>query len=324
MNPQGLVNGGKNPFPPVSEEATRKLIEQLCIDIKFARDIKDCKQSAGGNNNIIKFSCLPLSAKDNHQRIYCVLRTCKTTYFNTNPPSDTDIKSQVAFTQEFREKHGLPIPYTEAWDSTYQNCIGCPYVIMERAAGKTLEYELFKLSLDLQSPRDANMERRCNYARCVAAFLASIDKIKLAGYGTLKAGPEMAVRGTTVNASFELSRDTIDGHRIPWQPDFSKWIENLLRVQFLRTTGNDFDDVSADEKWRIQKLCQVGGEMKQAGLLTDQPAVLWHWDFFPRNIMVKNMGNDAKITAVIDWDEARAVGFNSTSRSFLAFSFGNS
>ncbi|TGO18476.1 hypothetical protein BPAE_0380g00070 [Botrytis paeoniae] len=46
--------------------------------------------------------------------------------------------------------------------------------------------------------------------------------------------------------------------------------------------------------------------MADKGLLTNEPAVLWHADFYPRNIMVKSPKNHAILTGVIDWDEARA------------------
>ncbi|KAJ8059304.1 hypothetical protein OCU04_012267 [Sclerotinia nivalis] len=303
----GFGNGSKNLFPPESLEDTRQMIENLCTDIKFASKIEECEKFSGGNNIAIAFTCLPLKAKDKNQRIACVLRTAIRNYFTNNPPTNAHLKSVVAITQNLREKLGSPIPGTLAWDCTYENPIRSPYTILERLMGETLEYEYRKLGkgLEYKTPRNPHLERRCKYAKCVAGFVAALDKTSFPGYGVFVSHVNMANKGTSENATLQISRAAINGIRIPSEPFFDKWVENVLNAQMQKTM--DIYNVSANEKFKIQKLGKIGVEMSQKGLFLDEPAVVWHLDFYPRNIMIKSTRNNAMLTGVIDWDDAKAV-----------------
>ncbi|KAF5875501.1 uncharacterized protein Bfra_003955 [Botrytis fragariae] len=303
----GFVNGSKNLFPPKSMEETRKMIEQLCIDIDFAHKVEKLDKFVGGNNTAILFTCLPLKATTEDERVSCVLRTSLENHFRGNPPVDICMKSEVSITHYFRQKRNLPIPLVLAWDCTYQNSIKCPYSLLEQVKGETLEFEYFKLNYGLQhkTPRNARVERRCLYARCVADFVAAMDKTELPGYGFFVAPANTPHKGIKVEGDFQLSRDSIDGIRIPSEPNFLNWVNNILNAQMQRAS-DIFLKLSPVEVWKVQKLRQIGSQMAEKGLLTDEPAVLWHADFYPRNIMVKSPKNRATLTGVIDWDEARA------------------
>ncbi|EDO00205.1 predicted protein [Sclerotinia sclerotiorum 1980 UF-70] len=65
--------------------------------------------------------------------------------------------------------------------------------------------------------------------------------------------------------------------------------------------------VLPEEKFKIHKLVLIGAEMEQKGLFVDEPAVVWHLDFYPRNIMIESSRNHVMLTGVIDWDDAKAV-----------------
>ncbi|THV47516.1 hypothetical protein BGAL_0305g00030 [Botrytis galanthina] len=303
----GFVHGSKNLFPPKSMEETRKMIEQLCIDINFAHKVEELDKFVGGNNTAILFTCLPLKATTEGERVYCVLRTSLDNHFRGSPPVDVCMKSEVAITHYFRQKRNLPIPLVLAWDCTYQNSIKCPYSLLEQVKGETLEYEYFTLNYGLQNrtPRNARVERRCLYARCVADFVAAMDKTELPGYGFFVAPANMPHKGIKVEVDFQLSRDSIDGIRIPSELNFPNWVNNNLNAQMQRAS-DIFLKVSPVEVWKIQKLRQIGSQMAEKGLLTNEPAVLWHADFYPRNILVKSPKGRAILTGVIDWDEARA------------------
>ncbi|TGO45417.1 hypothetical protein BCON_0395g00060 [Botryotinia convoluta] len=283
------------------------MIEQLCIDINFAHKVEKLDKFVGGNNIAILFTCLPLKATTEDQRVACVLRTTLINYFKGNPPVDHCMKSEVSLTHYFRQKRDLPIPLVLAWDCAYQNSIQCPYTLLEQIKGKTLEFEYFKLykSLQHKTPRNSRVDRCCKYARCVADFVAAMDKTELPGYGLFVAPTNMPNKGIKVEVDFQLSRDSIDGIRIPSEPNFPNWVNNILNAQMQRTS-DIFPKVSPVEVWKIQKLRQIGSQMAEKGLLTSEPSVLWHADFYPRNIMVKNTKNHAILTGVIDWDEARA------------------
>ncbi|TGO08039.1 hypothetical protein BTUL_0229g00060 [Botrytis tulipae] len=303
----GFVNGSKNLFPPKSMKETRKMIEELCIDINFGHKVEELDKFVGGNNTAILFTCSPLKATTEDERVYCVLRTSLDNHFRGNPPIDVCMKSEVAVTHYFRHKRNLPIPLVLAWDCTYQNSIKCPYSLLEQVKGETLEYKYFTLNYGLQNntPRNACVERRCLYARCVADFVAAMDQTELPGYGFFVAPANMPHKGIKVEVDFQLSRDSIDGIRIPSELNFPNWVNNNLNAQMQRAS-DIFLKVPPVEVWKIQKLRQIRSQMAERGLLTDEPAVLWHADFYPRNILVKSPKGRAILTGVIDWDEARA------------------
>ncbi|KAF7952697.1 hypothetical protein EAE96_005928 [Botrytis aclada] len=304
----GFANGSDNQFPPKSMKETREMIEQLCIDINFAHKVEKLEKFEGGNNTAILFTCLPLKATTEDQRVACVLRTSLENHFRGNPPVDNDMKSEISLTHYFGQKRHLPIPLVLAWDCTYQNSIQCPYAILERVKGEKLEFEYFKLDHGLQhkTPRNPHVERRCKYARCVADFVAAMDKTELPGYGQFVAPANMPNKGIKVETDIKMSRDTIDGIKIPSEPNFSSWVNNILNAQMKRAS-DIFLKLSPVETWKIQKLREIGSQMAERGLLKDEPAVLWHADFYPRNIMIKSTKNHAILTGVIDWDEARGL-----------------
>ncbi|APA09160.1 hypothetical protein sscle_04g039300 [Sclerotinia sclerotiorum 1980 UF-70] len=285
----GFAHGSKNLFPPESLEETRQVIENLCIHIKFASKIRKCEKFTGGNNTAIAFTCLPLNAKDKCQRIACVLPV----------------------TQNLRRNFGLPIPITLAWDCTYGNPIRSPYTVLERIMGETLEYEYRKLrqGFEHKTPRHPHdLERRCKYAKCVAELVAAMDRTSLPGYGSFVSHVSMKIKGTLTSAisTLQISRPTIDGVRIPSEPFFGQWVGSLLNARMRKTMDGNVN-ITAEEKFKIHKLVLIGAEMEQKGLFVDEPAVVWHLDFYPRNIMIESSRNHVMLTGVIDWDDAKAV-----------------
>ncbi|KAM0148877.1 hypothetical protein ACHAPG_009739 [Botrytis cinerea] len=305
-----LSNGSKNLFPPKSMQDTRKMIEQLCIDINFAHKVGKLEMFVGGNKTAILFTCLPLKSTSEDQRVACVLRTSLRNHFKGSPPVDNNMKSEVSITDYFRQKRNLPIPLVLAWDCTYENIIQCPYSILEQVEGETLEFEFFKLHNGLKHkiPRNCNVDRRCKFARCVSVFVAAMDKTELPGYGLFIASTNMPHKGIKLEVDLQLSRHSIDGIKIPSEVNFANWVNNILNAQMQRTS-DIFLKLSPVEVWKIQKLRQIGSQMEERGLLSNEPAVLWHADFYPRNIMVKSTKDYALLTGVIDWDDARAVIF---------------
>ncbi|QSZ29837.1 hypothetical protein DSL72_004355 [Monilinia vaccinii-corymbosi] len=308
----GFRNGAANLFPPDSIEETRRMLSHLCHAINFARDIQDCEQVSGGNNNAILFTCLPLAPEHHNRRISCVLRTCKTTWFKSTPPIDAAMCPLVALGQKLRANLNFPIPYTLVYDCTYDNPIRSPYLIQERVLGETLEHEYFtlhralELELELAHPRNPHMERRCSYARAVAGFVAAVDRVAMPGYGTFAAHPSMPRKGVRVRGDFGVTQDHVGGRKIPTAPNFSRWVRDVLGAQMARATDR-LVSLSLEELWWVEVLCQIGQEMEERGLLTDEPAGLWHSDFWPRNIMVRSSRDHAVLTGVIDWDEAKSL-----------------
>ncbi|ESZ94599.1 hypothetical protein SBOR_5010 [Sclerotinia borealis F-4128] len=306
---EGFGNGDGNLFPPDSMEEIKEMVTRLCLEINFARNIDRCEKITGGNNHIILFTCLPLSAKYQGQRIACVLRTCLKLFFRSNPPTDMEIKSLVALTHNFRTQARLPIPSTLAYDCTYENAIRSPYMIQERVRGQTLEHEYFMLYADLEyaNPRNARLQQRWQYAKCVAAFVAAMERPMLPGYGIFKAEAGMPDKGTSVDIGFSITRDNIDGRKISIEPVFSAWVDDVLNTQVDRVHDVS-KKISPEEASKILKLRLIGSQMAVKGLLTtDEPAVLWHADFYPRNIMVQSNRYETVLAGVIDWDDARAL-----------------
>lgn len=288
-------------------EETQRLISDLCQAVSFAHDIQACYKKTGGNNHAILFTCIPFAPEYNGKRIGCVLRTVKKNWFMASPGVDSlRIKPLVALMNYLRINSILSVPLILSYDCTKSNQIQSPYIILERVSGHTLEFEYKKLLKGFEHAND--LTRRCDYAKSVAEIIVAMERNSFSTYGAFSSHGEMLDKGTGVDPKFFLGTFSVAGFEVPPESDFSTWVRSLVNAQLKRIEINPFG-VSSEEKYRTGKLETVFIEMAHQGLFTEQPSVLSHPDFFPRNIMVKSTG-DHSITGLIDWDGVKAVSFS--------------
>ncbi|QSZ29836.1 hypothetical protein DSL72_004354 [Monilinia vaccinii-corymbosi] len=313
-----LVGPQKNMFPRPSTSENTKLIERLCTEMSFAKDIVYGAIKHGGNNNVLIFTCIPLAAKSQGQRICCILRTRKMYNFSEKQqyPIDQSVKMLVALTHRFGKLGvGLPIPAILAYDSTFENPIYSPYTIQETVEGTTLLRQYHEMNLSLLHPRGPThnprlLERR-QLARQIAEFIARKESCALPGYGTIRNASDGRTDDPAVLAArfvLAVAKTRIAGRLIPITCHISRFIGELVHARLRKASSRDNGDGDGvDERRKARNLVSMWRNMSEKRRLTDQPAILWHPDFHPRNIMFESDAVRKKLTGVIDWDLCMAL-----------------
>ncbi|KAF7871759.1 hypothetical protein EAF04_003866 [Stromatinia cepivora] len=201
---------------------------------------------------------------------------------------------------------GLPIPGVLAYDSTFENALVRPYIMQEEVEGTTLlmQYRTMNRSLlDQRGPNhNPHLLKRRELARQIAGFIAKKEKHTFSGYGVLRNASDMNSWDPEVRAAryaLGVAPTRIAGKLIPTSLDLSKFINDLACARLLKASSTL--DVRAIKNAR--KLLDIWECMSERGLLTDEPSILWHPDFHPRNILF----NNTVLTGVIDWDNSMAL-----------------
>lgn len=309
-----LTGRRKNAFPRPSTSENTELIEKLCTEMDFAKEVVCCAVKNGGNNDIVIFTCIPLAAKFRYQPMCCVLRTRKLYEFSDRQqfPVDHSVKMLVALTHKFGKLEiGLPIPNILAYDSTFENHIYSPYTIQEAVEGTTLlrQYRIMNLSLlHPQVPAlNSRLLMRRQLACQLAEFIAKKETHQFPGYGILKNASDLPTDDPEVLAArfvLAVTRARIAGKFIATVPNIQLFIGELVYARLFKTSSQD-----VDERAKARNMVTMWENLSEKGFLKDQPSILWHPDFHPRNIMVKSDANSVSLKGVIDWDHCMAVSY---------------
>lgn len=305
-----------NQFPRPLISDNEALIASL-ISHWFAKDVQDCSRQIGGNNNVIEFTCIPLAPKFNGRRIRCILRTAIENDISERSfefPVNQEVKLLAVLTCVFGKSGvGLPIPDILAYDAGYNNVIECPYLIQECLSGTTLAERLDEIDLQLTiSPERQNpnpcLPERFRIAVHIAKFIAAREKAQLSGYGELESQPALPRDDPNIPAESSyvtVAPVRIERELIPIDLNFADYIGHLVSA---RRSNPDISD--SDELEKVIKLLEMYSNMRKSGILSEQPSVLWHADFYPRNIMFQSDETETELTGVIDWDNAMAVSLH--------------
>ncbi|KAF7923758.1 uncharacterized protein EAE98_007576 [Botrytis deweyae] len=317
-----------NPFPPPEPTDLGEIdrlpatIEEFCTTIGLGHDIQNCERREGGNNNVVMFSYMPFTSSDPnhppHTRQHCILRTEKIVFTNSPNAECEDTKRIVALAQVCGEAEPhpsqLPIPAVLAYDESYDNTIGCPYIVQRKAAGKDLArwYEL--LNVPGSATEQYHLKERMRVAEEMAKFLASVEmNFQYTAYGLLVNRRGMlgkSVEGLEKETWMGINPRLVGNVWIPGNVQHDVFIEGLINVH-LQVAYEKSGFLSAEYK-DLVKLSRIFQEMRDEGLMDRFSGVttLWHPDLYPRNVVFdrvdagEGMGREMKLTAVIDWDDA--------------------
>ncbi|TGO50880.1 hypothetical protein BOTNAR_0376g00020 [Botryotinia narcissicola] len=282
------------------------ILNRLCRSIDFPIRILGCSVKAGGKNTIILCYAVfnsPTQATP-PSPISCILRIGKLRW-NLHDYIDPGILEMAAFHHVMGKSSPL-IPSIYAWDATCRNLLGCPYVIQPLIDGHDMQ-SLYK---PLGGLRDL-ISTRINFAYEVAGCIKHIESFRFENYGTFAISPRMPAKCS--DPSSPLISELIGSLSIPWtgNPFMRKdtKIGHFL-IDILSSQSDDARRPLAEERHNILVSMAYGlNELELTrGLEQDpEPAVLWHPDFWPRNIMMRKNEQDVMITGVIDWDGVMVV-----------------
>ncbi|KAF7881466.1 hypothetical protein EAF00_011835 [Botryotinia globosa] len=306
-----------NPFPPILNgmDDVAATIEMFCRNIRFGHDIQDCEVRQGGNHNVIMFSYVPLAFSDptrpppfNHRQ-FCILRTRKEILKDSKGMACKNTTRTVATMHSYGEggAHlpGLPIPAVLAYDATYDNAIGCPYILQRRAAGNDLQ-KWYK-DLDAAVPADGpyDLTERLKIAEEMAIFIARMENsFQFQEYGDLIHGASMPEKNMAFSGEemeMRVRGLCIGDVQTPTSSNHIDFFESIMSARMAET------GIPRAAYWKLMKLKEIFEQTRKWRLSTvvNGEPTLYHRDLYPRNVIFDCAGTDGemKLTAVIDWDE---------------------
>ncbi|KAA8575856.1 hypothetical protein EYC84_004944 [Monilinia fructicola] len=138
-------------------------------------------------------------------------------------------------------------------------------------------------------------------------FIAKKETHQFPGYGILKNASDLPTDDPEVLAArfvLAVTRARIAGKFIATVPNIQLFIGELVYARLFKTSSQD-----VDERAKARNMVTMWENLSEKGFLKDQPSILWHPDFHPRNIMVKSDANSVSLKGVIDWDHCMAVSY---------------
>ncbi|KAM0136239.1 hypothetical protein ACHAO1_004716 [Botrytis cinerea] len=298
----------KNSFPQpgATNSAIIEILNRFCLSINFPIRILGCSLREGGNNTIILcYAVFTSSSQDTSASpISCILRTGKLRW-NRQSYTDSRILETAAFHHVMGKLSPL-IPLIYAWDATCVNLLGCPYVIQPLIAG----HDLQTLNSPLSYCRDA-IEMRIQCAYEVARYIKHVESFRFENYGTFAVSEQMPEKCS--DPSSPLVSELIGFSPKPWIKSY--FMRNDTRIGnflFAILTAHLDRGRRPLEQEKYNLLITMGYKLNELQISRKleekaEPAVLWHPDFWPRNIMMEKTERDVKITGVIDWDGVMIV-----------------
>ncbi|KAF7895756.1 uncharacterized protein EAF01_009718 [Botrytis porri] len=297
-----------NSFPPpgATNSTITEILNRFCSSINFPIRILGCSVKEGGNNVIILcYAVFTSPVRDTlPSPISCILRIGKLRW-NLHDYVDPGILEMAAFHHVMGNTSPL-IPSIYAWDATCVNLLGCPYVIQPLIAG----HDLQTLYTPLSGWRHP-IETRIRFAHEIARCIAHIESFRFENYGTFAVSARMPEKCS--DPSSPSISELIGFSPIPWTANLFMRKDTKIGhflIDILTSQLNDARSPAAEERHGIlvPMACELN-ELEHTHSLTQngEPAVLWHPDFWPRNIMMEKNEQDVKITGVIDWDGVMIV-----------------
>ena len=271
----------------------RPKIMELCQSIGLGLPVALEEMECGTYNRVIG---LDFDASDNNA---CVIRI---PHYAMEDEVDT-IQDQVALLRFLALR--LPVAQMISYDAGIANPISSQYTIQTRISGIPIS-KVF---------RDLSFEERLQIVDGVVGTIAQIDSVSFSTAGRLTAQasyPQSSCNTSAIQKSIEIKPFRLglieSSAEVP--ASTAIYLKDLI---FSMIDAWTIDDAEApplsglQTKWKNLK--NIAEDMLGMGMLdsTNDDNVLWHWDFFARNILVEKRDNVWLIRGVIDWDAAVSV-----------------
>lgn len=267
-------------------ETFKLKVQTLCRSLDFGERVVIEKMHGGSFNRVSK-----LTLGSGNQYVLRVPR-------RNEDETAQNVKDQVAINSHVATL--FPVPGIVAYDSTADNAIESPYIIQKLAPGKCLEDVL---------DEDLTTEDRFQIASIIANIIVRMEKVSFPTPGRLvtAAGiPDRCDDFSRLSTSVVIAPFKTDEGEVLQSTSSSSVADFMGAILNMRYENSQIRDLTLLQKWT--RLREINQEMKYRGLLTCEQPVLWHWDFFPRNVLIdRTPDNSWEVTAVLDWDGALCV-----------------
>ncbi|KAF2859558.1 hypothetical protein K470DRAFT_295572 [Piedraia hortae CBS 480.64] len=217
-----------------------------------------------------------------------------------------EVRDEVAILQ-LLAKLEIPAPHLLAFDASRGNPLNCRYTLLEFSSGICLE-DIFD---------NMTLPAKLNVVDGVVGFLVAMERVMYPRTGALCAHkqPNMFTKASRFLGG-SMPQFKIDIQPF-WTLREDETLDTLadLIPKLIRSNIDQEEDVT--RKRQLDTVLKICIEMEEHEIFKFQypevvstsSGILYHWDLFPRNIMVAQSGprQEWKIDMVIDWDYLEAV-----------------
>ena len=211
------------------------------------------------------------------------------------------LESEALTMRWIKGKTTIPVPEVYGFDSSMDNIIGSPYVMMEYIEGKSLYGGWF----DPQASPARLEQFRARALQTIAAAMVQLHNIRFDTSGSLRFGPDgkpYGFRSTKVVDFMETADGPHSGDILFAQKGPFKDPMDFLLFNFNR--GDSMYHDSARVRGLHESLRLFTQWTLEPVSNGQYPFVLGHPDFDLQNILVKE---DGTLCGIIDWDGVGAV-----------------
>ncbi|KAF2239095.1 hypothetical protein EV356DRAFT_502042 [Viridothelium virens] len=310
---------GQEPFTTYKEK-----IHRLVTDLG-ATEIESVERIKGGSYN--RIAAITARFGEQKSTTKAVFRITRSAYVSWSQ----ELKEKKIFEQEndildhaaihaALTGRGIPVPRILAYDATHSNVIEAPFTLQQFAYGTRLDHIFDEMTVD----------EKLSIAGQIANLLGQMEFVRFEGAGTVHHG----VSRSRAHSRYPLKMNVFD----PIPDDLAEKLKFTTSVGEGHGRKNDrridgaYEYIVDAVNFRIseeyeavepslelmvlERTKEIVEQMKDTGIFNfhddpyPQPNVLYHWDLEPRNILVKRTHPSGKvweISAIVDWDGARAV-----------------
>ena len=214
------------------------------------------------------------------------------------------LESEASTMRWIRGKTTIPVPEVYGFNSSMENAIGCPYILMEYNEGQSLYKGWFNPQA---SP--ARLEQfRARALQTIAAAMVQLHRVRFQTSGSLRFRADGTLcgfqsarvadfMGMAARPLDDPSRDVPFAQKGPFKDPMDCLLFNFNRRESLYDDSAHVrglhESLRLFTQWTLEPVC---GDR--------HPFVLGHPDFDLQNILVKE---DGTLCGIIDWDGVGAV-----------------
>jgi len=204
-----------------------------------------------------------------------------------------------------RQQTTIPVPEVYAFDSTLDNVLGCPFILMEMLPGNPLYEGWFE-----HGASQVKLERfRARSLQSIAEAISQLDRFEFEEGGSLLFGANGEVAGigprryADMNTAYEnMCARVFDGMPFCDMGPFQDVKGSFLSQLNQRNTKRNTIKFARGANLLLRQL--IDWSLTDTSISNKKPFVLAHPDFDTQNILVDEEGN---VTGIIDWDWVAAV-----------------
>ena len=281
-----------------SETWVRQMVELGHTHEGNPKVVLDPREAWFGKRNVVYRLRMP----DNSlwiARLYNALRNKPVVTDSTQRDTNQRLlfESEVATMQFVRQKTQIPVPKVYAYDCTYSNALGTPYIFMEYMAGKPYPFPF-------NGKRLIKDEDLSNIHAQLTEFSWQLSKHPFNAIGQIRHAPgggQDVVVGPIIDR-----KDRSYGPFMSSKTFYQNRAEKVLEFEKSQhSTETDSEAKSSIESAELHVLAakHAGKECFDTG-----PFILQHADMHWQNLL---FDEECKIVGVIDWEWAQTVPVDS-------------